>query len=541
MEIDVRRNSRTAGLSVSKSGILAHLSISTSDSITAEMGFLALKTFRVTPEAGRSDGFIKSIADAPTLTIGRSKVQQVRLGESGRQLCLGYQNGELHLLNAADGSSLVEWSREMGPAAQLAFDERRARLAVINTEGTLRILRTTAPPSAVTGSAGGRKGSPGLHAFFPLSDELLLGVWDGAELDTGSSASWMDRSTGDVKARVSLFGGFSEEIITQTEADAEWDILALHRALLRSPPVLAADGRYVVGPGFSGLEMVPVIDGQARVSRPLEQRLEKASMAAVAAGNGQAALVRVSAETFEKLDAEHRSPRFHQGAWLLETGRLEGDGEFKTLWQGDADPRALTYSPDGNWLAFADGRGPARIWNVRTMEALQVGSSSRQAKLLSFLPDSSGIMVWSEDETEGAALEFRSLRSKAAKSLGAEMRGATILRSLAPGRAAVGNREGVLALVDLERGITHVNAGPAGSAVVGLEVSADGKTLLVNRVLPTGEGYCTLADAEYGHDILELTVDDRSVLAAAFLSNDRGVVMVGDDLQFYAWRLPPEN
>jgi WD40 repeat protein len=201
----------------------------------------------------------------------------------------------------------------------------------------------------------------------------------------------------------------------------------------------------------------------------------------------------------------------------------------------------LTYSPDGVWLAFADGKGPARVWNTQTGKALQITSSSRQAKFLSFLPDSSGIMVWFEDKAQGAALEFRSLRAEVAKSLPVEIRDATILRSLTQGRVAVGNREGVLTLIDLEHAITHANAGPAGSAVVGLEVSPDGKTLLVNRVFPSGDGYCTLADADYGHDILELTVDSRSVLAAAFLAKGRGVVMVGDDLKFHAWHLPPEN
>jgi len=206
------------------------------------------------------------------------------------------------------------------------------------------------------------------------------------------------------------------------------------------------------------------------------------------------------------------------------------------LWQGEAYLTALAYSPDGNWLAFADGKGPARVWNTQTRQALQIGSSSRPAKFLSFLMDSSGIMVWSEDKTQGAVLDFRSLGSEAAKCIPADLRNATILDSLTRNRVAVGNREGVLMLLDLEHGITHVNAGPAGSVVVGLEVSADGKTLQVNRVFPGGGGYCTLADAVYGQDILELTIDSQSVLAKG-----QGVVMVGDDLQFHTWRLPLEN
>jgi hypothetical protein len=370
---------------------------------------------------------------------------------------------------------------------------------------------------------------------------MLLSVWDGAELDTGSRATLIDPDTGIPRGTYYGFSGFSEAIITDEDRNFEENIVALHRALLRSPPILAGGGRFLISPSYSGLEMEPLQKGQQRISRPFEKRLEKACMADVAAGREELALVRVSDEMFEKLSDDYRSPNFYEGTWMLETGSLDGDGEFSVLWQGEAYPMALAYSPDGEWLAFADGRGPARVWNTKTRKALQIGASSRQAKFLSFLPDSSGIMVWSEDKTVGTVLDFRSLVSEAAKTITAEMRDATILRSLSRSRAAVGNREGVLMLLDLEHDITHVNAGPAGSAVVGLEVSADGKTLLVNRVFPSGDGYCTLADAEYGHDILELTVDSRSVLAAALLTKGQGVVMIGEDLQFHTWRLPPEN
>jgi len=198
----------------------------------------------------------------------------------------------------------------MGPAVHLAFDERRGRLATVDTEGAMRIFGTKSTPAAVTGPAGGRKGSPGLHAFFTLTDDLLLSVWDGVELDAGSRVSLLDSNAGLVKETYYALGGFSEEIITNKDRNSDENHVALHRELLRSPPILADGGRFLITPSASGLELVSLVKGQKRVSPPIEQRLAKACMAAVSASTGALALVRVSDEVFEKLDADYRSPNF---------------------------------------------------------------------------------------------------------------------------------------------------------------------------------------------------------------------------------------
>ena len=124
-------------------------------------------------------------------------------------------------------------------------------------------------------------------------------------------------------------------------------------------------------------------------------------------------------------------------------------------------------------------------------------------------------------------------------SLGVQ--GASVVRSVDQSRVAVGAEDGSLVIVDLEREMIHVAPGPAQSFLYGLEVSRDRKALLVTRLLRTGGVRCTLADAKFGHDILELSAGPVRVLGAGFLADGEGVVMVGADQSYHVWRAEPES
>jgi len=79
--------------------------------------------------------------------------------------------------------------------------------------------------------------------------------------------------------------------------------------------------------------------------------------------------------------------------WNLQTGGMR---VLKGHWKG---PASISFSPDGNAIAAADGDRIIRLWDLETGTARAIGGSNRQITAVVFLPDAKSVASGSWDET----------------------------------------------------------------------------------------------------------------------------------------------
>ncbi len=516
--------------------------------LAASRGGLALASTSSSGEVGSGGGYLQVLIDDgrelaqgdSVLNPGRWSLACLALAGSGKRLAVGLRDGTVRILEASGGRVAVEWAQAFGKLEALALDEGGARLALLGAEGGVRVLRTSRPEPRRTGGSKAGAGSR-VHVLARAGEQHLVHGWSGAELDSASGLDVLDAATG------ALLGGSLGwlhstlgQVVTRDSDEGDHGLRGLHEEAGRSPFAATPDGEWLAAAGYVELDLVhlPTLAGgdDARApEHPPGGRLEAALCVAFTGSPPRQAFVRLSQEARDATEYWEEEFLDHAGPWVLELGPADGSGEVRELWRGPGHPQDLAFSPDGRWLAFADGAGPVRTWDGVSGEGGAQARGPRRAVRLAFSPDSEELAVLTEDDAHDVTLEILRLAGGRTQRAGLGFRGARVVRFPQPGRVVAGGSDGAIAVFDRSRSLVHLAKGPEGSMVIALEASPSAGTLLVSRLLVDGGTRCTLADGAFGHELFELTLAEASLRGAALLAGGRGVLLLGPDRGFYAW------
>lgn len=527
---------------------------SKTNAFAASTGGFALARRSSSGEASSEDGYLYFLVDAGSdldtgdhrFPAGRGTLRCLALEGSAERLVFALQDGTVRILGARDGRAAVEWTRAFTEAGALAWDASGERLAVLHGSG-VTVVRTSRPRPRATSTTDSRK-SAKLHVLAQAGQDRLIHGWTGVELDTGSGFDVFDAATGEKEGEtLGWLQSTVERVLTRDEVrPGEDGMRGIYAEVARTPFVSTSDGEWLATVGYRELDFVHLptvaaasLEGEDRAveepMHPLSERTEGALRIAFAGTPARYALVRLSEEARAAAEMCEYELIDQRGPWLLELGAADGSGEVRELWRGEGRPQDLAFSPDGRWLAFADGVGPVRIWDADAREPSAVRAGALRAMRLVFSPDGGELAVLAEDVERAVELQVLRPGGRRARSVSLGLRGAMVLCFPQPERIVAGGADGAVAVFDRARSLVHLAPGPAGSLVFGLEASPSGATLLVSRLLADELTRCTLADGAFGHELFELTVAEAPVFGAALLTEGRGVLMIGADQGAHAW------
>jgi WD40 repeat protein len=296
------------------------------------------------------------------------------------------------------------------------------------------------------------------------------------------------------------------------------------------------DRRWLVNIDLGGLDWNPLATGAAiekeRPPRRNDLRHEQTRRVESSPNGRQLATFRYHPDDPGNVDWPARE---EAGPWVLEIVDAHSGSGARNIWNATAYPSALEWSPDGAVLALALAGGGVRLWRTSdwTVAAdIPTGPVAR----LSFGPDGGLVATWQVEPARALVGIIDVATGRLVKRLPVVTTGIDVVLMLSGSRVALGLRDGTVAVVDAEAGAVRLSGGPDGTRVVSMEASDDRKTLLVTRLRDGDFPLCTLADAEFGHDLLELQVNGEPTRAAAFLAGARGVVLASDEA-LYTWSM----
>ncbi len=537
-EWEVSGKDQTKYVASSESGLVALLSSSIDTAVDSGDRILTLHLM----DANAAKPMFRSIR------TGQGVVTGMAVGKLGAHVVLAYEDGVLRMLDTTEGSVSLEITSEDGPVSRLAFDEQRQRLVMVTADKRARVIGTTRPRPSVSTFRGHWKATRrAIHTIHRLSDQRLVHLWSELALDPGSSMELLDAATGVPKYEKAewLFWSSPDIQFRNEDEDSLTGIRSILTLLGRSPARITPDSEWLAALDYKGVELQDLrraLGGSSvpRREEPVKVNFEDVLLIDFAEASDRYALVRATKAV------NGNRPRVddlttHE-TWTLAVGKLGAAGSETILWEGKAAPQALAFSPGGRWLAFADGKGPVRLWDASTNAPAAMGIGDGVAMRLAFAPDPANrLLILSEDTDDVVSLQVIEPGKGKPKTFNLGVRGAALLRSAGTSRAVVGAEDGNVVVVDWDLQMIHALPGQDNSFVFGLEVSEDAKTLLVSRLLASGAVRCTLADATFGHDIMELSAGPIGILGASFLAGDTGIVMIGADQRYHVWKteLPP--
>jgi WD40 repeat protein len=497
------------------------------------------------PEIGQYSGhsrvlmFESELAPKPVLThlLAQQAVTAIALTSDGRRLAMTTDRDVLRIVDAATG--MLEAELRVAPGSSfVAADPSGNRFAVLSKDGRAAVLRAAPqPPGRVLETRENRVSLKRVRSFQRHGDSIVY-VWSGLVLDSDGRHFVVDRNTGDRVGDADQF--YSADFLGHEHgiADLLTNIVPGASAVSRGKTWLIA-----LDHGTLDWSRISKLKGDAAggptPGHPASDR-DKESTARVepSPDGGQLAILRLSEEV-EVEPPEVTPIRTSDGPWLLEILDADNPAAATRLWSGTGYPADLAWSADGNWVALSLDQGGIKLWRTNDWRASADVATGGRARL-DFARDGTTLAAtWHSGEAAVLALIDPS-RSRVAARIPLQAPTVDVVHAVSESRVALGFADGRVAVVDVPNRQARFARGPGDSRVVAMEASDDRKTLLVTRLRKGDLILCTLADGEFGHDILELRHDGEPVAAAAFLGGGRGVLMATES-GVYRWLAAPPS
>ena len=314
----------------------------------------------------------------------QGSVNAVVFSPDGLKVLTGGEDRTARIWDAAAGAEIRRLDAG-GPIRALAFSPDGAKVAAAGDEGTLALWdRAT---GELTAKLKGHKGAVRAVAFEPLGlrlttagDDQTVRVWDAA---TGRQLRSSSADARDVRRIV-----FSPDSRWLAAGRGDGSVLLWEPNEAAAPQVLRGHTREVTAVSFSpDARRLATADADGAVrlwdvaSRTVSLRLEGypgVAVRALACGSGGMGVATGSSDGAVRIWAE--AP--------MEVARLHG-GEW---------PLALTFSPNGAYLAASSGR-TVNLWETNKWSVRQIAGHEGNIHGLAFSPDSRRLATASDDRT----------------------------------------------------------------------------------------------------------------------------------------------
>jgi len=457
------------------------------------------------------------------------KVTALALDAKGERLAIATSAGLIRIVDSVSGNVPTEVSADKDIAA-IAFDSSGEHLAVLSKAGRASVQLSQPPRPLPVAKAD--YGDPPLFRVrgFRAQGDVVIYTWSALVDDSLGLNIVLDRRTGRPLQSEPFY--YSADFL-----DGAHRPEVVYTDILAGVAGVAGQREWLVNLNFGHLDWSRIgerrspVEGQQIDPHESDGRREDSRRLEVSPDGRQLAVIRYSGPPDPSV-LDHPT-REDEGPWTLEIVDVKDPRIVKTMWTGNGYPSDLAWSSDGTRLAMALAAGGIRIWR-RNDWALATAVPSGARTRLSFARDGTLAATWQFQPAMAMLAVIDSSSGRIATDVAIPTAGIDVVLTLSDSRVALGHRDGRVTIVDTTREDIRTAGAPGDSRVVRLEVSDDGKTLLVTRLRADDQPLCSLADAEFGHDLLELQINGAPARAAAFLSERRGVVMASDD-QLYVW------
>ena len=464
-----------------------------------------------------------------THQLTQQTVTALSLDARGERLAMATSRGTIRIVDAATGGVQAEVGVP-GELSSIAVHPDGDRFAVLSKDG--RASEQLAYPARPVLSVATEKDNvrlPRLRAFHPQGDAIVY-TWTALVDDTMGGQYVLDRQTGQPLHPEPVF-------LTADFLPLKYSMARVYTDIVSGLGAVVGPRQWLVNIDLSSLDWhrlgprTAIDKGAPRRRKDLEE--EHTRRVEPSPDGRQLASVR-----HQGAGTSGEWPtRDGAGPWILEIIDAHNPGQVRNIWNAGEYPTDLRWSPDGRVLALALAGGGVRLWRTNDWSVaadLATGAATR----LSFGRSGTRLAAtWQFEPSRAMLAIIDVVPGRVVKRLPVSTTAIDVVRNLSGSRVALGLRDGAVAIVDTETATVRLSGGPAGTRVVAIDASDDGRTLLVTRLREGDAPLCTLADAEFGHDLLELQVNGEPARAAALLAGARGVVLASDEA-LYTWSAP---
>jgi WD40 repeat protein len=335
-----------------------------------------------------------------------------RISPDGRRIAVASSSGLVHLRDAKTGEAVVAPFQHVGEVSQLRFSADGQTLLVSSTDGTARLWRFEADPSAARPLAAGDPDAGRLPLAQRIDGRLVMVSPDGRrEVRYGTDAppQVFERAGGRAgpalehggKVVVARFSPDGSRLLTATASDARvWDAgtgrpvgprLTLTEGV--SQGVFSADGRRLLVVEKT-LFRVCDVDGGRELIPPTRQRLET--------DVGSGPIVTDYAGRLGTCDLSPDGSRavIAGGAYGLVRVYEVDTGRTLSPPLHDGHVPSARFAPDGRRVLTGSSDTTARVWDAAT--GSPVGPPLRHPKFVrdaAFSPDGQRVVTYASDAT----------------------------------------------------------------------------------------------------------------------------------------------
>lgn len=462
-----------------------------------------------------------------THTLAQRRVTAIDLDAEGQRLVMAIAPNAVRVVGAATGALLAEWATD-SPSSFVAFHPDGNLVLLVSNEGRAALHRVDpGRPTLILRPEDNRVRLPHVRSLQRQGDAIIYG-WSALQLDTLGGHIVVDRESGSV---IGEPRHYSADFLGQ-----DYGLVELQTDVLPGEVALTGGREFIVRLESGGLDWSSLAEPPGRKPpQPSPGVQDRTARVELSPDGRHLAVVRLADEVPYDDGFEAPPIRKHQGLWVLELIDPETAATNARLWSGSGYPADLVWSHDSNWLALALNGAGVKLWRAPAWAAVADVATDGRARL-DFVRDSTLLAAaWSTAAGPSGFAMIDASRGRVTSRAAFGPRRVNAARALSPSRVAIGFDDSAVGIVDVENQSVRFASGPAGSTVVGLDISDDGKTLLVTRLRQDGQSFCTFADPEFGHDVLELRIDGEPVAAAAFLAGARGVVLATPNGLFRWW------
>ena len=475
------------------------------------------------------------------------------LSDDGALAFVGCRSGALRVMELDPPKLVLSIDAAARSIRDLRLAPNDCVLSVVDQDGALSVWSAT-PTSALERGALDSLGSVMTRKLRTLtrtpSGRVVYAAQSvhpdgGAEIHVFDPAreSWVEAAS-----FVDPFSDGLSHVRVRSAAIGSIDELGSLRPIAPAPSVaLTGGGSRLFVRDYGGISLVRVPDVGAPEDGPTLFRDDGDHVGAFACAPDGAALVvarRPESEldhgySFEFEDAAEDDPKV-AASWRLDLCRVEDGARLATLAESSGRPTLLAWSPSGRWIVAGLTGGTLRAWSAEQPNRIaferELSPGGRVVEG-GFDAQERALAVLTELADNVSTVTWVSLAS------GDEL-GATRFEGVLPTRlcqradglvAAVGFRDGSVAIVERESGRTQRFPGDAATAVASLEFSDDGRTLLRVCVGRDGWGAAALCDGVTGQPLLDLEADGVAMDVATFLPGG-SVLAIGSDDRVYQFR-----
>jgi hypothetical protein len=462
-------------------------------------------------------------------TIAQRTVTAADLDAEGQRLVMATEPGGLRLVDAATGVLRAEWTTE-SPSQVVAFDATAGSILLLSKDGRASVDRAEpGRPTLVERTEDTTFRLKHVRSFQRQGDAIVYG-WSALALDTLGGHIVVDRESG---TTIGETRHYSADFLGQ-----DYGIAELQTDILPGEVALAGGREWLITLDAGGLEWSSLAEPpNRRAPQPSSGVQYRAARVELSPDGRHLAVLRLSDEVPEAGSFDSPPIRKLAGPWVLEIIDAGNAATIARLWTGPVYPADLAWSHDANWLALALSSGGVKLWRSQPWGTVVDVPTEGRARL-DFVRDRALLAsAWSTGAGHSVFAMIDPSRGSVIRRASLPPRRVNVVRALSESRVAIGLDDGAVAVVDVPNQAVRVAAGPGESTVTAIDASDDRKTLLVTRLRSDDRSFCTFADPEFGHDILEVRLDGEPVAAAAFLAGARGVVLATAD-GLYRWLTP---